>query len=214
MCKWAEPLGVRLNCYKAKRTATDFDLSWQGRHLIYCAWYASRITSPGFGRGPCCSSSSFLCLFVLFVWPSFVLPWINTIKTKSINPKLFNTGLQGSPPTDCETHLVLVTFYNAWTGTVFEDRHNDSRLIMMYQIVNENILIIKRDRHKPPLIQSENIHSSSFIIPPCKTQQTNIRFSCVRYLSGTGCHNPLLWVTSLKYSKMLHHLSNTNSWNL
>jgi hypothetical protein len=118
MCKWAEPLGVRLNCYKAKRTATEFDFAWQGRHLIYCAWHASRITSPGFRQSPCCSSASFLCLFVLFVWPSFVLPWINTIKAKSINPKLFNTGLQVSSPTDCETHLVLVTFYNAWTGTV------------------------------------------------------------------------------------------------
>jgi hypothetical protein len=52
-----------------------------------------------------------------------------------------------------------------------EDRRTDALLAMMYKIANKNVAITKQNRHKPPLIQSQNIHSSSFIIPPCETQQ-------------------------------------------
>ena len=35
-----------------------------------------------------------------------------TIKAKWINSKWSNAGMQGLPPTDNETHLVLVTCFN------------------------------------------------------------------------------------------------------
>jgi len=37
---------------------------------------------------------------------------------KSITSKRSNAGLQGSSPTDSETHQVLVTCYNTWTGSI------------------------------------------------------------------------------------------------
>jgi hypothetical protein len=43
------------------------------------------------------------------------LPGTLTIKMKSINSNWFITGLTGSPPTDSETHIALVTCYNTWT---------------------------------------------------------------------------------------------------
>ena len=43
--------------------------------------------------------------------------------------------------------------------------------------------------YKPPLGQSRNIHSSSVIVPPCKTQQRQHLISPVRYLTGTGVHD-------------------------
>jgi len=52
-----------------------------------------------------------------------------------------------------------------------EDRRKDAWLVMIYKIANENVAITKKDRLKPPLRQSWNMHPLSFIIPPCKTQQ-------------------------------------------
>ena len=51
--------------------------------------------------------SSFLGIFSMLV-----LPGTLTINVKSINSNWSNTGLTGSPPTDSETHLALVTCYN------------------------------------------------------------------------------------------------------
>ena len=53
----------------------------------------------------------------------------------------------------------------------FEDKHRNALLVMMYKIANENVVITKKDRLKPPLRQSGNMHSSSVIFLPCKTYQ-------------------------------------------
>ena len=46
------------------------------------------------------------------------------------------------------------------------------------RITNESVGITKTDRLKPPLMrQSRNMHSSSFVISPCKTQQRQESFS-------------------------------------
>jgi hypothetical protein len=49
-----------------------------------------------------------------------VLPGTLTIKVKSINSNWSNTGLTGSPPTDSETHIALVTCYNTCTDAVLK----------------------------------------------------------------------------------------------
>ena len=45
------------------------------------------------------------------------------------------------------------------------------RKLLLKQIFILIIAIIEKDRLKPPLRQSRQMYSSSFIIPPCKTQQ-------------------------------------------
>ena len=57
---------------------------------------------------------------------------------------------------------------NWWS---LEDSGKDDRFIVVYKIANENEAITK------PLRQSRNMHSSSFIITPCKIQQTQESFS-------------------------------------
>ena len=92
-----------------------------------------------------------------------------TITAKSINSKWSNAGLQDSSPTHSGMHLVLVTCYNTCTDSL-EDRRKDARLGLIYKFGNENVDIAEQVRRKPPLRQSRNIRSSSFSIPPCKTQ--------------------------------------------
>ena len=91
-------------------------------------------------------------------------------------------------PTDSETHLVYMLQHLDWLS--LEDRRKDAGLVMMYEITSENVVIAKTDRLKPPLRQLQNIHSSSFIIPPCKTRQRQALFPLERYMTGTGCHSP------------------------
>ena len=42
-----------------------------------------------------------------------------------------------------------------------EDRRKDARLVIIYKIANENVDMTKKDRLKPPLRQSRNMHSTS-----------------------------------------------------
>ena len=90
-----------------------------------------------------------------------------TITAKPINSKWSNTGPHDWSPTHTGMHLVLVTCYNTCTDSL-EDRRRDARLVMIYKFGNENVDIAKQGT--PPLRQSRNIRSSSFSIPPCKTQ--------------------------------------------
>ena len=65
-----------------------------------------------------------------------------------------------------------------------KDRRIYARLVMMYKIENENIyLLLRKDRLEPPLRQSRNMHFSSFIITPCKTQQRQESFVFPRTIS-------------------------------
>lgn len=55
-----------------------------------------------------------------------------------------------------------------WTGAVLKT------CIKMFNLscnIKRKLVIIQTDRLKSPLRQSQNMHSSSFIIPPAKTQQ-------------------------------------------
>ena len=61
----------------------------------------------------------------------------------------------------------------AWTGAVLKT------CIKMFNLscnIKRKLVIIQTDRLKSPLRQSQNMHSSSFIIPPTKTQQRQESF--------------------------------------
>ena len=85
----------------------------------------------------------------------------------------------------------MCTFLN-WRCFKLEDGRKDARPVVVYKIVNENVVITKIGRFKPPFTQLPNMHFSSFIITPCKTQQKQQSlggFSGTRqYLTGTRSH--------------------------
>jgi hypothetical protein len=92
-----------------------------------------------------------------------------TIKSKSIDEKSSNAGVQGSSPTDMKTHLVLVTFFQLLTGAILKTVVYDRLVVIICKIANENVVITKKDRLNSSLRQSRNMHPSSFINPPSKT---------------------------------------------
>ena len=51
-----------------------------------------------------------------------------------------------------------------------EDWRKDAPLVIMYKISIEKVAIAKKIRLRPSLRQSWNVHTSSFFMPPCKTQ--------------------------------------------
>ena len=67
-----------------------------------------------------------------------------------------------------DTETPPVSPYSKWR--TLADRRTDSRLSMMYKIVNDKVAIPKTDRLIPPLRLSRNMHSLSFQIPSCRTQ--------------------------------------------
>ena len=94
--------------------------------------------------------------------------------------------------TDSEIYTKCIVFvtcysYNTWTGAVLKRGANIyARLVMMYKIVSENIAIIKQDRLEPPLRQSRDMYSCSFI---------------------TCCHSPSFWMARFKHSRLMSPLS-------
>ena len=57
-----------------------------------------------------------------------------------------------------------------------QDGQKDTWLVMMYKIANKNVLITNTNDLEPLLRKSRNMHSLSFIILPCKTQQRQKSF--------------------------------------
>ena len=52
-----------------------------------------------------------------------------------------------------------------------EDRRRDARFVMMYKISHDKVAVSKSDRLSPPLRHSRNMHSRSYQVPLCRTQQ-------------------------------------------
>ena len=57
-----------------------------------------------------------------------------------------------------------------------EDRRKDARLVMMYKISHDKVAVSKSDRLSPPLRHSRNMHSRSYQVPLCRTQQRKASF--------------------------------------
>ena len=57
-----------------------------------------------------------------------------------------------------------------------EDRRRDARLVMMYKISHDKVAVSKSDRLSPPLRHSRNMHSRSYQVPLCRTQQRKASF--------------------------------------
>jgi hypothetical protein len=78
-------------------------------------------------------------------------------------------------PTDIEIHLVLVTLQHLeWHN--LEDRRRDARLVMIYKISHVKVAVSKSARLSPPLRHSRNMHSQSYQVPLCRTQQRKASF--------------------------------------
>ena len=58
-----------------------------------------------------------------------------------------------------------------------EDRRRDARLVMMYKISHGKVAVSKSDSLSPPLRHSRNMHSRSYQVPLCRTQQRKASFS-------------------------------------
>ena len=58
-----------------------------------------------------------------------------------------------------------------------EDRRRDARLVMMYNISHDKVAVSKSDRFSPPLRHSRNMHSRSYQVSLCRTQQRKASFS-------------------------------------
>ena len=57
-----------------------------------------------------------------------------------------------------------------------EDRRRDARLVIMYKISHDKVAVSKSDRLSPPLRHSRNMHSRSYQVPLCRTQQRKASF--------------------------------------
>ena len=59
-----------------------------------------------------------------------------------------------------------------------EDRRRvwDACLVMMYKISHDKVAVTKSDRLSPPLGHSRNMHSRSYQVPLCRTQQRKASF--------------------------------------
>jgi hypothetical protein len=57
-----------------------------------------------------------------------------------------------------------------------EDRRKDARLVMMYKISHDKAAVSKSDRLSPPLRHSRNMHSRSYQVLLCRTQQRKASF--------------------------------------
>jgi len=80
-------------------------------------------------------------------------------------------------PTDNVIHLVLVTSYNILNGAA--SKIDDARLVMMFKISHAKVAVSKSDRLSPPLRHSRNMHSQSYQVPLCRTQQRKASFPLV-----------------------------------
>ena len=110
---------------------------------------------------------------------------------------------------------LLVTCDMNWRS--LEDGRKIAQHVMMYKRANKNVAITKQNRPKPPLIQSQNIHSSTFIIPPCETQQRHKSFFPRRIFNWNMLLQPIVLsgsvetfkavVSSIKYVFNLFQLS-------
>jgi hypothetical protein len=58
-----------------------------------------------------------------------------------------------------------------------EDRRRDARLVMMFTICHDKVAVSKSDRLSPSLRHSRNMHSQSYQVPLCRTQQRKASFS-------------------------------------
>jgi len=99
------------------------------------------------------------------------IPILNLTSTKQ---KWFNGGLRDMSPTDNVIHLVLVTSYNILNGAA--SNIDDARLVMMFKISHDKVAVSKSDRLSPPLRHSRNMHSQSYQVPLCRTQQRKASF--------------------------------------
>ena len=97
--------------------------------------------------------------------------------------------------------IFRIEFLSSLLIKLWRDMLKDARLITMYKTAKENVAITynKQETYKPPLRQS--CHTSSFIIPPCKTQR--------RQESFPSYDNPSFWVSRLKHSRLMYPLSST-----
>ena len=67
-----------------------------------------------------------------------------------------------------------------------EDRRRDARLVMMYKISHDKVAVSKSDRLSPHLRHSRNMHSRSYQVPLCRTQQRKASSSLEPLLTGTA----------------------------
>ena len=67
-----------------------------------------------------------------------------------------------------------------------EDRRRDARLVMMYKISHDKFAVSESDRLSPPLRHSRNMHSQSYQVSLCRTQQRKASFSLEPLLTGTA----------------------------
>ena len=88
-----------------------------------------------------------------------------------------------------------------------EDRRRDARLVMMHKISHDKVAVSKSDRLSPPLRHSRNMHSRSYQVPLCRTQQRKASFSLEPLLTGTAYLRQQYWVTLSSHSGLpLPHL--------
>ena len=95
-------------------------------------------------------------------------------------------------PTDNVIHLVLVTCY-ILNGAASKIDVRDAHLVMMYNISHDKVAVSKSDRFSPPLRHSRNMHSRSYQVPLCWTQQRKASFSRVIQ----DCHYHISFLNSL-----------------
>ena len=90
-----------------------------------------------------------------------------------------------------------------------QDGQKDAWLVMMYKIANNNVLITNTNELKPLLRKSRNIHSSSFIIPPCKIQQKQKLFFPRMISDWNQLPRPIVKSRLVEAFKLLSLLWNT-----
>lgn len=84
-----------------------------------------------------------------------VLPAIPTIKAKLINSK-WSTGCHVPHTSSVGDILQRLNYHSL----------EYERLVMMFKIVKEDVVITKKENIDSPMGQSRNMHSSSVIVPP------------------------------------------------
>ena len=67
-----------------------------------------------------------------------------------------------------------------------EDRRRGACLVMMYKISHDKVAVNKSDKLSPPLRHSRNMHSRSYQVPLCRTQQRKASFPLKPLLTGTA----------------------------
>jgi len=109
--------------------------------------------------------------YACFVWDPHLKSDINKIKMlqrraaryRYITNRQRNTSSVGDMLQHVEWHSL-------------DYRRRDARLVMIYKISHDKVAVSKSDRLSPPPRHSRNMHSQSYQVPLCRTQQRKASF--------------------------------------